>query len=184
MSTCGVFVNRQTLSNSNQLDSLLRFRDVAELMHHKVDFIFPTDMQKILNLDALFIRARTDPMNVTYIAARLAELNDIPVIDDSQSIKICSDKINMYSKMKHNNISIPQTVCLSKTELSTQRIDELFSELGTPLILKEPSTSFSMRVEKAETPQQFLKIAKRFIKLSDWIVVQKYVESTYDWLEH
>ena len=38
-------------------------------MGHDVDFIFPVDINKIPKMDALFIRARTDPMNVTYVAA-------------------------------------------------------------------------------------------------------------------
>jgi hypothetical protein len=58
---------------------------------------------------------------------------------------------------------------------------ELFGTLGTPLILKEPSTSFSLRLEKVATIEEFFRVALRFIKLSDWIVVQQYVESRYDW---
>src|SRR5690606_42091077 len=58
---------------------------------------------------------------------------------------------------------------------------KLFEKYGSPLVLKEPSTSFSMRVEKVQTPAEFMKVAKRFIKLSDRIVAQQYVESRYDW---
>ena len=73
MSRLGIFVDRKTLSNSEQLNALIRCRDVAEKMGHDVDFIFPVDINKIPKMDALFIRARTDPMNVTYVAARMAE---------------------------------------------------------------------------------------------------------------
>jgi glutathione synthase/RimK-type ligase-like ATP-grasp enzyme len=132
-------------------------------------------------MDALFIRARTDPMNVTYVAARMADLHGIPVIDDPGSIRICSDKINMYSHLMKREVAIPRTVFLGKSELTVERVTRLFDELGTPIILKEPSTSFSLRVEKVHDIAGFFAVARRFIRLSDRIVAQQYIESTYDW---
>jgi len=181
MSHLGIFVDRKTLSNSEQLNALIRCRDIAEGMGHDVDFIFPVDIHKIPKMDALFIRARTDPLNVTYVAARMAEFHGIPVIDDPRSIRICSDKVNMYSHLIKKNISLPKTVFLSKTHLTVEEVTHLFDELGSPLIVKEPSTSFSLRVEKVNDIAEFFRVARRFIKLSDWIVVQQYIESRYDW---
>ncbi|HSD57589.1 MAG TPA: RimK family alpha-L-glutamate ligase [Methanotrichaceae archaeon] len=181
MSKLGIFVNRQTLSSSEQLTALVKCRDVAESMGHTVEFIFPVDIKKIPKLDALFIRANTDPMNTTYVAAKMASLYGIPVIDDPESIRVCADKINMYMRLMKNDISMPRTKFLSKRELDEALAKEIFEELGTPLILKEPSTSFSARVEKVSSPDELLKIAKRFFKLSDWIVVQEYIESRFDW---
>ena len=181
MSRLGIFVDRKTLSSAEQLHALIRCRDVAEARGHSAEFIFPVDIRKIPQMDALFIRARTDPMNVTYVAARMACFHSVPVIDDPSSIQICADKINMYCHLMKKGVSIPKTVFLSKHDLSHTRVLSLFEELGTPLIVKEPSTSFSLRVEKVHDPSEFLRVAKRFIKMSDWIVVQKYVESRYDW---
>ena len=181
MSKLGIFVNRQTLSSSEQLTAVVKCRDVAESMGHTAEFIFPVDMKKIPKLDALFIRANTDPMNTTYVAARIAQMYGIPVIDDPSSIQICADKINMYMHLMKNNVSMPRTKFLKKKELDEGLAEELFEELGTPLVLKEPSTSFSARVEKVSTVDELLKIARRFFKLSDWIVVQEYIESRFDW---
>jgi glutathione synthase/RimK-type ligase-like ATP-grasp enzyme len=181
MSQLGIFVDRKTLANSEQLNALIRCRDVAEGMGHDVDFIFPVDINKIPKMDALFIRARTDPMNITYVAARMASFYGIPAIDDHRSIQICSDKINMYSHLIKNHVSMPGTVFLSKHDLTVERVAHLFDELGFPLIIKEPSTSFSLRVEKVHDIAEFFRVARRFIRLSDWIVVQQYIESKYDW---
>jgi len=181
MSRLGIFVDRKTLSNSEQLNALIRCRDVAEEMGHGVDFIFPVDIRKIPKMDALFIRARTDPMNATYVAARMAKFHGIPVIDDPDSIQICSDKINMYKHLIRKGVSLPRTEFLDKNELNVERVTRLFDELGSPLIVKEPSTSFSLRVEKVNTIADFFRVARRFIKLSDWIVVQQFIESRYDW---
>jgi glutathione synthase/RimK-type ligase-like ATP-grasp enzyme len=181
LSKLGIFVNRQTLSSSEQLTAVVKCRDVAESMGHTAEFIFPVDMKKIPKLDALFIRANTDPMNTTYVAARIAQMYGIPVIDDPSSIQICADKINMYMHLMKNNVSMPRTRFLKKKELDEDLAEELFEELGTPLVLKEPSTSFSARVEKVSNVDELLKISRRFFKLSDWIVVQEYIESRFDW---
>jgi len=181
LSKLGIFVNRQTLSSSEQLTAVVKCRDAAESMGHTAEFIFPVDMKKIPKLDALFIRANTDPMNITYVASRIAQMYGIPVIDDPSSIQICADKINMYMHLMKNNVSMPRTKFLKKKELDESNAEELFLELGNPLVLKEPSTSFSARVEKASNVDELLKIARRFFKLSDWIVVQEYIESRFDW---
>ena len=120
-------------------------------------------------------------MNITYVAARMAQMYGISVIDDPSSIQICADKINMYMHLMKNNVSIPRTKFLKKKELDESLAGQLFEELGMPLVLKEPSTSFSVRVEMVSSVSELLKIARRFFKLSDWIVVQEYVESRFDW---
>lgn len=181
MSRLGIFVDRKTLANAEQLGALIRCRDVAEGLGHHVDYIFPVDMNKIRTMDALFIRARTDPLNATYVAARMAAFHGIPVIDDPDSIRICSDKINMYSHLIKKKVAMPETVFLPKEDITEACARELFDRLGSPLIIKEPSTSFSLRVEKVADNKSFLKVARRFIRLSDWIVVQQYIESRYDW---
>ena len=181
MSRLGIFVDRKTLSNSDQLNALIHCRDVAESLGHNAEFLFPVDISKIPKMDALFIRARTDPMNITYVAARMADFHGIPVIDDADSIQICGDKINMYSHLQKKNVTLPKTVFLSKNDLCVERVSQLFDTLGTPLIIKEPSTSFSLRVEKVMDIAGFFRVARRFIKMSDWIVVQQFVESRYDW---
>lgn len=180
-SILGIFVDRQEISNSQKLDSLIKFRDAAEEMRHDVYFIFSAEIEKIAKVDALFIRSRTDPMNVSFVASKMAEFYGIPVIDDPYSIQICSDKINMYYHLMNRNVSIPKTIFVKKNDIYKDYVNELFKELGSPIIFKEPSTSFSLRVEKVYNRDEFIKIAKRFIKLSDRIVAQEYIESQFDW---
>ncbi|HSA37687.1 MAG TPA: hypothetical protein P5013_02205 [Methanoregula sp.] len=72
MSELGIFVDRKSLASAEQLTALIHCRDVVEGMGHDVDFIFPVGISRIPKMDALFIRARTDPMNVTYVAAQMA----------------------------------------------------------------------------------------------------------------
>jgi len=181
VSRLGLFVDRQTLGNSEQLTALIRLRDSAEEMGHTVYFIFPTEIAKIGKVDGLFIRSRTDPLNISFVAAKMAELHGIPVIDDPRSIQVCSDKVNMYLHLMKAGVRIPETVFVRKDELTEKAAAGILARLGSPLVLKEPSTSFSLRVEKVSTVPEFLKTGRRFIKLSDWIVAQKFIESDFDW---
>jgi glutathione synthase/RimK-type ligase-like ATP-grasp enzyme len=87
----------------------------------------------------------------------------------------------MYSHLIKKSISLPKTIFFSKNDLTVERVTQMFDELGSPLILKEPSTSFSLRVEKVNDIAGFFRVARRFIKLSDWIVVQQFIQSRYDW---
>ena len=169
------------MSSSSQLMALVKCRDTAESMGHTVEFIFPVDIKKIPRLDALFIRADTDPMNTTYVAARMAEMYGVPVIDDPTTIRICADKINMYMHLQNKNVSMPKTRFLRKKELDELQARKLFEELGSPLVLKEPSTSFSVRVETVSEVEELLKVARRFFKREDGIVVKEYIESGFDW---
>jgi len=181
MGKLGIFVDRQTLSSSVQLISLIKFREEAENLGHEVYFIFPTEIKKIAGLDGLFIRSRTDSMNISYVAARIAELNGIPVIDDPDSIRICSDKINMYLHLMKHDVPMPKTIFIKKGEVTLENLEEIFKMFNPPMILKEPSTSFSARVERVYTKEEFIKVSRRFIKLSDWVVVQEFINSRFDW---
>jgi len=181
MADLGVFVDRQVMGSSEQLTALIRLREEAEAMGHSVYFIFPVEVRKVARVDGLFIRSRTDPLHISYVAAKLAAFHGIPVIDDPVSIQICSDKVNMYLHLMNRNVRIPETRFLGKSEITKEGAGEVFATLGRPVILKEPSTSFSLRVEKVDTVDGFLKVARRFVKLSDWIVAQQYLSSSYDW---
>ena len=181
MGKLGIFVDRQTLSSTVQLTSLIKFREEAENLGHEVYFLFPKEIKKISGLDALFIRSRTDSMNISYAAARLAELNGIPVIDDSNSIRICSDKINMYLHLMKKEVPMPKTIFMKKGEVTLENLEKIFKIFNPPMILKEPSTSFSARVERVYTKEEFIKVSRRFIKLSDWFVVQEFIDSKFDW---
>ena len=181
VASLGIFVNRQTVASGDQLHSLIKCRDAAEDLGHNADFIFPAEIKKVLKTDGLFIRHNTDPLNMAFVAAKMASLHNIPVIDDPSSIQICADKINMYYHLMKNGVPIPRTEFIGRKDVCPQRATELFDRWGTPLVLKEPGTSFSARVEKANDADEFVRLGKRFSRLSDIIVAQEFIRSSYDW---
>jgi len=58
---------------------------------------------------------------------------------------------------------------------------ELFERLGKPVVLKAPNSSFSMYVDKVETPEEYVKVGHRFLRRSDRFVAQKFIKSEFDW---
>jgi glutathione synthase/RimK-type ligase-like ATP-grasp enzyme len=179
--TLGIFVDRQALSYSRKLTLLIKCRDTAESMGYRSYFIFPVEIKKVLKTDALFIRSRTDPLNIAFIASKMAEMHDIPVIDDSRSIQICSDKINMYLHLIKAKVSVPRTELIKRTDFSEEGIGQLLESMNGSMVLKEPSTTYGNRVKKVTSVGDAHHIAGSYLKMSDWIVAQEYIESEEDW---
>jgi glutathione synthase/RimK-type ligase-like ATP-grasp enzyme len=178
MGTLGIFVDRQTLSYSKKLTMLMRFRDVAESLGHRSYFFFPVELKKISKLDGLLIRSRTDPLNVSYVAARMAIMHGIPVIDNPDAIRFCSDKVNMYLHLMRADVPIPRTEILVRKVILPADARNCFKKMGTPVVLKEP---YSNRVKKVHRVEDFLQTARAYLKMADELVVQEYVESEEDW---
>ena len=181
MAKIAIFTERSTLRMAAELNSLFNFRQAALELGHNLDFIFKDDAKYIKNYDAIFIRALTDPLNTSYVISRIAELNNIRVLDKSSDIRICSDKVNMYSHLQKDNVQHPPTVFLKNDELSVENARDFFESLGMPLVLKAPNSSFSAYVEKVSTPDEFLRFGKKFLRRSDIIIVQQYLPSRFDW---
>ncbi len=80
-------------------------------------------------------------------------MHGVRVIDDSDSIRICCDKVNMYRHLVAANVPMPDTRFLAESELTEANGDRLMQELGSPLVLKAPHSSFSMYVDRASTPK-------------------------------
>ncbi len=181
MGQLGIYVERYTISSSDEMNSLMRLSQVARKLAHRVDFLFRTDMYKIPQYDAIYIRALTDPLNSAYVAARTAEMHGIRVIDDPDSIRICCDKVNMYGHLMAAGIPIPRTRIIERRSIGSAIAAHLFDDFGCPLVLKAPNSSFSMYVEKASTVEEFQTVARRFLRRADRVVVQEFIPSAFDW---
>lgn len=181
MAGIGVFVERYTVSRSEEMAALMRFGQVAQRLGHRLDVLFRPDMYKIPTYDALFIRALTDPMNSAFIAARIASLHGLRVIDDPDSIVICCDKVNMYRHLQAAGVPMPETVFLREAELTLAVARELLERMGSPLVLKASNSSFSMYVDRVTEPDAFVRLGKRYLRRSARVVAQKFLRSEFDW---
>lgn len=181
MADIACFVERYTTSRAEEMTALVNFKLAAHQLGHRMEYVYRQDIDRIPSFDALFIRSLTDPLNAAYVASRMAELHGMRVIDDPDSIIICCDKINMYMHLLRAGIKIPETRFICKRELDRRTMEGLFGELGTPLILKAPHTSFSMHVDKVESVHAFQETARKYFRRADEIVVQRFIPSRFDW---
>jgi glutathione synthase/RimK-type ligase-like ATP-grasp enzyme len=181
LANIAVYIERYTFNRSEEMGALMRLGQVAQKLGHRLDFLFRPDMYKIPQYDAVFIRALTDPLNSSYIASRLAQMNGVRVLDDPDSIFICCDKLNMYRCLQRAGVPMPETVFLQENDLTIETGSELLTTMGAPLVLKAPNTSFSMYVERVSTPEDLVRVGKRFLRRADRVVAQKFIRSEFDW---
>lgn len=181
MARLAVFTERYTIRSSVELTALTNFRLAAFEQGHDLDFLFKSELKYIRNYHGVLIRALTDPLNTTYVVARHAELLGKRVLDQSSAILICCDKVNMYRRLEARGVPIPDTRYLTEDDLTALTAVQLFEELGTPLVLKAPNSSFSAYVDRVTTPEEFVKVGRRFLRRADRLVVQQYLPSDFDW---
>ncbi|MFZ5944167.1 MAG: ATP-grasp domain-containing protein [Bacillota bacterium] len=181
MAKIAIFTERYTIRSSVELAALTNYRLAAFELGHQLDFLFRSELKYLGNYDAVFIRALTDPLNTSYVVARMAQMKGLRVIDEPESIRICCDKANMYKRLIAKEVPIPQTAFLDTKEVTKENAKELFETLGIPLVLKAPNSSFSAYVEKVKSVDEFIKVGKRFLRRADRIIVQQYMPSDFDW---
>lgn len=181
MTRIACFVEKYNFSNSGEAEALQNFKQTAERMGHEFNFIFRNGLSEIPKYDSVFIRATTDPLYTAYVVSKTAWELGLKVIDDPESIKICANKIHQYCLFEKYSVPHIPTTFLNKDELHHRKISEIFASFGKPVVLKAPYTSFSKYVEKVACETSFREVAKRFFRRSDFLVVQKFMPSNFDW---
>lgn len=157
--------------------SIKRLADVADKMGVEVEIIDPTDLPSLAEFDALFIRATTSIDNFTYRFARRAEQEGMPVIDDTQSMIRCTNKVYLKEILEKARLPIPRTEILdAKTDLAA-----VFSRLGAPVILKTPDGSFGVNMVKAMTLEELKAGAKKLFSDTALIIAQEFCPTKFDW---
>ncbi|WP_375283859.1 RimK family protein [Marinicauda pacifica] len=157
--------------------SLKRLASVASREHVEVQPIGPNDLANLAEYDALFIRATTAIDNFTYRFARRAEQEGMPVIDDTQSMIRCTNKVYLKELLEKAGIPAPRTLILDEDA----NLSDVMESLGSPVVLKAPDGSFSRSVHKVATREELTKKAKALFKDTALIIAQEYMPTTFDW---
>jgi glutathione synthase/RimK-type ligase-like ATP-grasp enzyme len=175
------FVERYNFSDPKESRALENFRRVAHEKGHTFDFMFRESISEIPKYDAVFIRATTDPLFTAYVVSKTAWELGLKVIDDPESIQICGNKIHLYDLFKKYDVPHIPTLFLNRDEIHHKRFLEIFENLGKPVVIKAPYTSFSRYVEKVACESSFRDVAKRFCRKSDLLAVQTFMPTAFDW---
>ena len=181
MTRIACFVEKYNFTYSKEAEALQNFKQTAENMGHEFNFIFRNGLSEIPKYDAVFIRATTDPLYTAYVVSKMAWELGLKVIDDPESIRICANKIHQYRLFEKFNVPHIPTIFLGKEEFHHRQISKIFELFGKPVVIKAPYTSFSKYVEKVSCETSFRDVARRFFRKSDFLVVQKFMPSRFDW---
>lgn len=156
--------------------AIQRFIRVAESMDFYTELITKEDYSRLNEFDALFIRETTSVNHHTYRMARRAEKEGLVVIDDPNSILLCTNKVYLAELLKKHQISAPDTLIFSSVQ--PEVIEE---KLGFPCILKQPDSSFSLGVLKADNADEFTLKAEQLLEKSEILIAQQFIPTPFDW---
>jgi glutathione synthase/RimK-type ligase-like ATP-grasp enzyme len=157
--------------------SIKRLAAVADKMGVEVEPLYPNELASLAEFDALFIRATTAIDNFTYRFARRAEQEGMPVIDDTESMIRCTNKVYLKERLDNAGIPAPRTEILDEKA----NFAEVMARLGSPVVLKAPDGSFSRSVHKVATLEEFQATAKKLYADTALILAQEYMPTQFDW---
>lgn len=156
--------------------AIQKFIRAAENLDFYVEVIGKEDYGRLAEFDALFIRETTSVSHHTYRFARRAAAEGLVVMDDPESILKCTNKVYLAELLKRNNIPAPKTLIVS--EDNSGKIEQ---ELGLPCILKQPDSSFSQGVVKADSREELKEMLAKLFNTSDLLIAQEFLPTDFDW---
>ena len=162
-----------TASSPETIDRLER---VAAGMNVHVARIDATELRRLPEYDALFIRSLTGVTLPSFQFALRAEALDMPVIDDSQSIIRCGNKVFLEELLRREGVPLPNT------RIVTQHSPwSLLEELGLPFVIKSPDGSFSAGVHKIANREDYEMRASELLTRSPLLIAQEWLPTDFDW---
>src|SRR5207253_7609740 len=126
--------------------ALERFCSAAQALGMRTEFLRRTEIERVSEFDALFIRDTTGVSNYTYQFARRAAAEGLVVVDDPDSILKCTNKVYVNELLSRHRVPVPKTLMVHR-----DNVDQILPVLGLPCIVKQPDSAFSLGVVKIET---------------------------------
>ncbi|MCM2971509.1 RimK family protein [Larsenimonas suaedae] len=162
-------------SNKSALKAFIR---AGRKLGIDVSLITHRDEGRLAEFDGLFIRETTRIDHHTYRMAKRAEHEGLVVIDDSDSILRCTNKIYLHALLNERHVPAPGGHILSRND---KGIKALAETLSYPQVLKVPDGAFSKGVSKVRSPDELLEQAERLFKDSALLLLQEWMPTDYDW---
>lgn len=153
-----------------------RFVTAAERVDIEAEVIGREDYGRLLEFDALFLRATTAVNHYTYRFARRAAAEGMVVIDDPLSILRCTNKVYLHELLSRHGIPSPRTRAVNRDDRASAAVG-----IGFPCIVKQPDSSTSLGVFKAEDERSLQEYLDRLFEHSDLVLVQEFLPTEFDW---
>ncbi|HEX2211234.1 MAG TPA: glutamate-cysteine ligase family protein, partial [Longimicrobium sp.] len=171
-----VLVDPDDVFSPSSPETLDRLERIAQRLNVHVRRIGLDELHKLPEYDALFIRALTGVSEPAFQFALRAEALGMPVVDDSQSIIRCGNKVFLDELLRREGIPTPRTRIVTRHT----PWDEV-AGLGVPLVIKLPDGSFSSAVHKVGSRDEFRRHADDMFRRSPLIIAQEFLPTDYDW---
>lgn len=172
----GILINPDEKEPPSNKQAIHNFIEAAQETGFRVELITKKDYHRVGEFDAIFIRETTNVNHHTYAFARRAQSEGIAVIDDPDSILRCSNKVYLQELMTVGKIPAPKTIIVHSENRKT-----LAKELGFPMVIKTPDSSFSLGVKKANNKEELEKILDAMFEHSDLLIAQEFTPTEFDW---
>lgn len=156
--------------------AIQKFEKAANALGIDTEIIGRTDIERLALFDGLFIRDNTFLNHYTYQFSRRAAADGLVVIDDPCSILRCNNKVYLAELLPRYNIPIPKTLRVHRSN-----VQQIIPTLGLPCVLKQPDSCMSLGVLKVESAEELTTQAMRLLEISDLIVAQEYMPTSFDW---
>lgn len=153
-----------------------KFVKAAQAQGIRTEVIGRSDLGQLGRFDGLFIRDNTFINHYTYRFSRRAAAEGLVVIDDPDSILRCNNKVYLAELLTRHRIPIPKTLLVHR-----DNVRQIVPTLGLPCVLKQPDSSFSLGVAKAESEAELESLVATLLEKSDLIVAQEYLPTAFDW---
>lgn len=156
--------------------AMQKFKEAAEELSMRAEFITRADIGRLPEFDALFIRDTTFVNHYTYRFSRQALAERLVVIDEPDSILKCNNKVYLAELLAQHHIRTPKTLLVHRGNIS-----RIVPDLGLPCILKQPDSSFSRGVVKVETETELLAKIPSLLAKSALVIAQEWLPTEFDW---
>jgi glutathione synthase/RimK-type ligase-like ATP-grasp enzyme len=171
-----VLVDPDDVFSPSSPETLDRLERIAQRMNVHVRRIGLDELHRLPEYDALFIRALTGVSEPAFQFALRAEALGMPVVDDSQSIIRCGNKVFLDELLRREGIRMPRSRIVTR-----QTPWEEVASLGLPLVIKLPDGSFSAAVHKVASREEFRRRAEEMFRRSPLVIAQEFLPTDFDW---
>jgi len=171
-----ILVNPEEAEPPSDEKALARFLRAARSVGFETEILRPSDLGRVGEFDALFLRETTRVDHHTYRFARRASAEGLVVIDDPASILRAANKVFLAEALRRSGVPAPKTVVLHR-----DNIDATCRELGFPCILKLPDSAFSAGVVRCDDEAGLRERARDFLARSELLVAQEFLPTEFDW---
>lgn len=156
--------------------ALTRFVEAGRGLGIRCELVEKDAYGRVAEYDALFLRETTAVNHHTYRFARRAAAERLVVIDDPESILRCSNKVFLHETLVRHRLPTPKTVVFS-----ADTAGEVERQIGFPCVLKQPDSSFSRGVTRADSAAEFAERSEALFEDTELLVAQEFVPTEYDW---